>query len=370
VTVRFGFNFYFLGYNIPMIDPLEPGDDLKKQYLDKALHANDEAVSGSKFTDLINKDSSVYQNPNPVEPREKTVIPEKPKVDAEGFPIIEKVHTFKEDLAGIIKEDSLSLSRIAMMQSGQTNNSESVKKEKIEKTNSIYYVVGIALILVAIGLIGGALVNLGKQQEVVVIPTVEKEKYLIFAERNEELNLSNTTKSEVSATIKSIASKFREEDSVLEIEPILKDVGAESKVTTSTFFDKLGARIPDSLQRTIPSKFFLGLYSKKGRTDPFLLIYTSSYDIAFPALLEWEGYMQDDFDWMFDTRQVSVSGNAPAVFSFKDKIVSNKDVRSFEDEDGRTAFFYSFIDPQTILFAKTSDTMRKVIDRIREAKFQ
>jgi hypothetical protein len=353
-----------------MIDPLEPGDDLKKQYLDKALHANDEAISGSKFTDLLNKDSSVYQDPNAPVPVEKAPVPEKPKVDAEGFPIIERVHTYKEDLAGIIKDDNLSLSRIAMMQTAQKKESPEAKKEKIDNTNSIYYIVGIALILIAIGLIGGALLNFGKDKEVISTPVVEKEKYLIFSERNENLNLSNTNKSEINASLKSIAAKFREEDSVLEIKPALVDGDSVRRVSISTFFEKVGARMPADLTRTLSDKFFFGLYSKKGRTDPFLLMYTSSYDIAFPALLEWEGFMQDDFDWVFDTKPKSNTGTGISILTFKDRIVSNKDVRSFEDEDGRTAFFYSFVDPQTILFAKTSDTMRKVIDRIREAKFQ
>ncbi|MES2409700.1 MAG: hypothetical protein V4509_05385 [Patescibacteria group bacterium] len=354
-----------------MANPFQEGDEAKNKYMDKALHANDEATSGAKFSDLFDKNSNVYKDPNAELPREKTPIPEKPTIDAEGYPIIQNVHTYKEDLEGIINSDKLSLSRIAMMQEGANRRTEAPSKaEAEEKKSMIFYIISISLVLIGIGIIGGIyMLTLSKKaaetQQAAIIP---KEKYIIFAEQNKELDITKTSKTEVAQIIRDTASKFQEEDSVMEIIPVTTDGDTKMRADINELFSSVYQRAPDELLRTLYPKYFLGLYSKKGKTDPFLLMFTNSYDISYPALLNWEGFMKDDLTWMFDTN-VTIGTTTPQL-SFKDRVVANTDARSFEDSTGRVAFFYTFIDPNTILFARNTDTVRKVVDRLREAKFQ
>ncbi len=71
---------------------------------------------------------------------------------------------------------------------------------------------------------------------------------------------------------------------------------------------------------------------------------------------------------MFDTN-VKV-GTTTLQLSFKDRVIVNTDARTFEDPTGKVAFFYTFIDPNTIVFARNAETIKKVVDRLREAKFQ
>ncbi len=351
-----------------MSNPFESGDEAKNKYLDKALHANDEAVSGSKFTDLMNKDSSIYQGmPKPVE-EVKPEVPEIPTVDAEGYPIVSPIHTYKADLTGIISDDKLSMSRIAMMNSNQSKPTE---EKKTPKDNSkIYLMTGIILVVLGISVVAIMSV-LNKKAEVIEQSAQVKEKYLVFAEKKESYDVTKSTKSEIAGFIKDRSQRFREEDSILEIIPtkLNEADGLEYKTTLLEFLSKVNSRIPEELSRTLADKFVLGLYSKKGVTTPFLVMYTSSYDIAYPSLLNWEGLMQDDFNWFTNTANQK-TGTTIDKLSFKDRIVANKDIRSFEDSAGKVALFYTFIDEHTVLFAKSSDTMRKIIDRIREAKFQ
>jgi hypothetical protein len=348
-----------------MSDLFQSGDEAKNKYLDKALHANDEAVSGSKFTDLMNKDSSIYQGmPKVEEKKPEPEIPEKPTVDADGYPIISPVHTFRADLTGIISDDKLSMSRIAMMQTGNKPAPEIGKKPPMSLQNKIYLITGIILVVLSIGVLGGVFV-LNSPKSDTATPVVKvKEKYLIFAEKKETYNITKSTKSEMESFIKNSVSKFKEEDSVSEIIPAITDEGdgLEYRAPLQTVLNKTNSRIPDELSRTLYDKFFLGMYSKKGITNPFLIIYTNSYDIAYPSLLNWEGLMQDDFNWFF--------GTSKERLNFTDRIIANKDVRSLEDSSSKVLFFYTFIDDHTILFARTTDTVRKVMDRVREAKFQ
>lgn len=348
-----------------MSNPFESGDEAKNKYLDKALHANDEAVSGSKFTDLMNKDSSIYQGmPKVEEKKPEPEVQEEPTVDADGYPIISPVHTFKADLTGIISDDKLSMSRIAMMQTGNKTTPEIGKKPPMGLQNKIYLITGIVLVFLSIGVLGGILV-LNSPKEETSSPTVKiKEKYLIFAESKQTYNITKSTKTEIESFIKNSISKFKEEDSISEIIPAItnEDDGLEYRASLQTVLNKTNSRIPDELSRTLYDKFFLGIHSKKGITNPFLIIYTNSYDIAYPSLLNWEGLMQDDFNWFF--------GTSKEKLNFVDRIIANKDIRSLEDSTGKVLFFYTFIDEHTILFARTTDTVRKIMDRVREAKFQ
>ncbi len=352
-----------------MADPFETGDELKRQYMEKALHANEEAMGDSKMTDLLNKDSNVYKDPNAELPKEKPIVPEKPTIDAEGYPIIHNVHTYREDLAGIINSDKLSLSRIAMMQEDANRKTEEPSKEEaLKKKSMIFYIISISLVLIGIGIIGGIFVLTQNKKAAAVQAIVPKEKYILFAEQKKELNITKATKTEVSKDIKDFSIQFQEEDSMMEIVPSITTDSGLYKADLNTLFGTLYQRIPDELLRTLYPKYFLGLYSKKGKTDPFLLMFTNSYDISYPALLDWEGFMKDDLTWIFDTN-VKVDNVTPKL-GFKDRVVANTDARSFEDDGGRVAFFYTFIDPNTILFARNTDTVRKVVDRLREAKFQ
>lgn len=353
-----------------MDTPLENDDDIKQKYLEKALHANDDAAKGATMSDLIDKNSIIYKAQHPEAEEQVKPVPVKkevPQVDEDGYPNLSQIHTFKADLTDIVAKDQLSLSRIAMMQ-GKANIQIPENKEPHSLQNKIYITVAIMLLLLGIGIVGSIVVLYAPKTQVTT-PQTQKEKYIIFAEATQDINVSKATKTEIRAILDTEIKKFREEDSIMEIIPYYVDDLGKHKAPIGMFFDKLSARAPESLRRTLADKFFFGFYSKKGRTDPFIIMYTSSYDTAYPALLEWEGYMQDDFDSIFTTKTKSLDGSIVPL-SFKDRIILNKDARSFEDSEGRTAFFYTFLDPNTILFAKTSDTVLKVNDRLREAKFQ
>lgn len=349
------------------------GDELKKQYLEKALNANQEAASGAKFSDLFNKDSTIYAKPEETEEeklkreeeKKKAAPPPKLTTDAEGYPIIEPVRTYKEDLADIVNKDKISLERIAMMQSDANRNAPPPQKPEEKKGRRLLWAGGVLLALGLVIIVGLSIFG-GKKSTAPAEP--QKERYIIFAESTNDLNIANATKTEIEAAIKKLAGNFKEQDSVKEIVPAVNGPVAVERAALQDLWEKTSARIPDDLLRALYPRFFLGLYSKNGATSPFLLFYTSSYDIAYPALLRWEGFMQDDFNWLFETRP-QAGTSTPALF-FKDKVVSNLDARSFEDASGKSAFFYLFLDQNTILFARTADTVRMAQDRLRQAKFQ
>ncbi len=350
-----------------MADPFTSGDEARRKYLEQAAHANDAAASGSKFSDLYDKNSTIYKDPNADKPKPTPEpLPPKPTVDAEGYPIIEQVHTYREDLADIVSKDKLSLSRIAMMQ-GTANKGLAQDNTPPKKRANILLIISIALVVMGIG-IAGAVFMLAVERNTIEAPSqniLQNSRYIIFAESNEIINLPGSTKTEIGAEIAGFTENFREEQSVKEIIP-----KAESgeRAPLYDLFTTTNARMPEALPRAIADRFFLGLYSLRGVTYPFLLYYVDSYDIAYPSMLEWEGFMPDDMSFLFP--KPPRVGTTTQSFIFKDRVIANNDARSYEDSEGRSAFFYMFLDDNTILMARSADTVRMVEDRLRQAKFQ
>lgn len=351
-----------------MSDPFKDGDNLKEKYLEQALHANDEAVSGAKFTDLLNKDSAVYKDEEkPKEPKPEPKI-ELPKVDEEGYPIIEQVHTYKEDLAGVVNRDKLSLSRIAMME-GTANKGVPKTDAPAQKKSNLFLIISIALIIMSVGIIGGVLTLVANKNSAANQAPVQAapQKYIIFSESKGNLNIKST-RSEIAGQMDGLIGGFKEENSVMEAVVRVGNASTSDEASLEDLLSVTEARLPDSLRRTLVSKFFLGIHSIKGFSYPFLLIGADSYDIAYPGLLSWEGLMPSDLSWLFPLPQKI--GTSTPTLSFKDRIIANLNARSYEDEQGKTVFFYVFLDDHKILFARTADTLRMVQDRLRQAKFQ
>ncbi|MFA6050765.1 MAG: hypothetical protein WC761_06275 [Candidatus Paceibacterota bacterium] len=356
-----------------MPNPFKQGDEAKEKYLEQAMHANEEATSGAKMSDLFNKSSAVYkEDPASIPKRVPEPLPEKPTVDEEGYPIVEQVHTYKEDLAGIVKADKLSLSRIAIME-GTANKGLTKDPNYLppKKQVNVLLIVSITLIVMGIGIAGGVfmLAIQRNTNEQISQTQTTAEKYIIFSESNEAIQVKGATKTQVGAQIATLIQNFREEGGIMEVIPAdTVSTTTASRVPLSEVFSTTNSRMPDSLARTLEERFFLGLHSQKGITYPFLLFYAESYDIAYPAMLSWEGFMPDDMTWIFP--KPAAQGTSTPAFSFKDRVIGNSDARSYEDAQGRSAFFYMFLDDHTILMARTADTVRAVQDRIREAKFQ
>ncbi len=353
-----------------MPQSFEEGDEIKKQYMEKVLQANQADAQNAKLTDLFDKNSIIYKAQHPEEEVEeeikKDIPPPPPTTDNDGYPNLTQVHTFKADLQDIVSKDDLSLSRIAMMQ-GKANIPTPIKTER-SLQSKIYIGVSIFLLFIMIGIVGG-IIMLSNQKNVAPVPVAPKERYIIFAESKQEIDITKVTRTEFDVILTDEIKKLKEEDNIKQIIPVI--IGDEGKrtATLQEFLDKLGMHTPDQLARVVGQKFFFGLYSKKGRTDPFLIAFTSSYDIAYPNLLDWEGSMSEDFNPVFHTQTRKEDGSFVPL-AFKDRVIFNKDARSLETTEGLTSFFYTFLDDYTLLFSKTSDTMSKVITRLREAQFQ
>jgi len=101
-----------------------------------------------------------------------------------------------------------------------------------------------------------------------------------------------------------------------------------SLLPADEFIALLNTRVPSQLIRSLASEFTFGFHAI-GTTEPFLILKTRSFNIAFAGMLEWEKSMNEDLAPLFGP-VVSVppaTFQSPQAFSFTDKVIRNKDVR-------------------------------------------
>lgn len=113
--------------------------------------------------------------------------------------------------------------------------------------------------------------------------------------------------------------------------------------------------IPDELVRSFGGSDFFG-GSSMGN---FMIIETDSYEIAYPAMLEWEKTMKADLYQFF-----SVATTTPPV-AFRDVVVANRDIRKAVDIKAGTLFVYGFsYDKKFIILAQNENTYTYIYDML------
>ena len=137
-------------------------------------------------------------------------------------------------------------------------------------------------------------------------------------------------------------------------------------------FDRLHTRIPSSLLRSLDPDFFFGIHSFN-QNNPVLIFTTTDYQNAYAGILSWEKAMPNDIGGLFASPTVSpsTSGTSTATTTlpvFQDKVITNKDTRALVDSTGKTLFFYSFVDQNTLIFTTSASTFGEVISRLTKPK--
>ncbi len=123
------------------------------------------------------------------------------------------------------------------------------------------------------------------------------------------------------------------------------------------FFDFLGASLPFTLSRNLRDDWALGVMSKNGAFLPFLVFEVSDFGGAFAGMLDWEGSIESDLEFLslsLKTDMTSLLSSTtpllkPENFTWQDVIVKNKDTRGLVGEKGGSKIAYTFLDRNTVL---------------------
>jgi len=276
--------------------------------------------------------------------------------------IIPKVKTFKEDLANAVKKDNISLVKVALAENKKRERNTEIDAETSPLASKNIFLIGgsLALILIALGIFAFFFFGNKKPTD---SGTVTIKPDIIAVESKKGIDVDDFD----APKIFGIAENQQTAQIPLgTIERIYFETGtgtATSILTTEDLFTRLNTRIPSSLLRSFDPNFFFGIHSFN-QDNPVLILKTEDYQTAYAGMLSWEKAMYADIGGLFFVPSTTITNATATAPIFQDRVIENKDTRILVDSAGKTLFFYSFVDPNTIVFTNNADTFREVISRL------
>lgn len=273
---------------------------------------------------------------------------------------IQPVRTFSSDLADAVREHGGSVVKIAIAE----NEKKQKEYEEVSITshkNIVFSTLGIILLVGAI--IGGVWVYKVKTKPVEVAQTPVVQQSLIFSESNQIIDVVDASSMESASLLTSINTIVNAPN--IQSGTIKNIVVTQNgqRITASQFLDGIRAEhAPSDFLRTLSNEYMLGTYLYTDN-NLFLVLKGSAHDFLLSGMLEWEPFMLVDLAPLF---AIDITGENARLLDTKmsDVVLDNHDARAVLDTSGKPVFFYSFIDPNTILFAKNPKMITTLVSRM------
>jgi flagellar basal body-associated protein FliL len=273
------------------------------------------------------------------------------------------LRTYTTDMAEAIRQDEVSIIKIALAEKARKEREELEKKaEGSNLTKTVFLLGGLALLVIA-GLVIYFLFF--KKTETVPPPKENRIETFLSYDSSSKINVSEVE------SVNSLTSLINDEEVKLSgmIKSfffINKKEEKEEIISPSAFLSLSGMRTPDSLLRFLSNNYLFGEYSIES-TDkqniPFLILETSNYNQSYASMLEWEKTMLQDFFFLFEIKLPE--GKLPVSYrKWSDLVVKNKDTRVLYDEYGKSLLYYTFINKNSFVITTDLEALREIIDRI------
>lgn len=269
--------------------------------------------------------------------------------EASGIPTL---RTYAADMAEEIKKRGETLSTIVSAE--QLKNAETAQPEAgaAERKSRIMLMVGAALfVLAGIAVVAGIILVMTAPK-----PATYRETTLVPA--NETVVLAYDAAKPLADALAVERGNAQMNLGEVENIPVSKN-GAP--VSAQDILSDLGA--PDALARNA-IETMVGLHAFN-RTQPFILVRVSAYDLAFQAMLQWEPTMARDLGAFFAPSGPTAATAAPAPFTFTDRVSQNVDTRV---SDPSWPILYAFPQKDLLLITTNESTLKEVLTRLASGK--
>lgn len=279
---------------------------------------------------------------------------------------IERLRTYKSDVAETLKKKKQSLARLVIAEQKrreeaptQTLPVEEKKKFFTAKTFAIVF--GSLFLAAASGTIA-LLFLLDGRDEPTETPRIQTWSP-IFTEVKKFLPLEVLDENEIRNAVTTLKrATLIPLNGALHIvftKRIQTPEGLrETLVTTKELLSSLPNNPPDRLLRTLDDFFFFGFYSFR-TTEPLLILRNRFYDGAFLGMLEWEKFLATDLSPLF------LTDISQGITTFEDLVVRNIDTRVLKNAAGDVVLLYSFVDRETIVITTKTDTFGEIVTRLK-----
>ncbi len=293
---------------------------------------------------------------------------------------IRSVRTYQEDITDAIKNDNVSMIKIALAEKKRQDNQNSYNLQVKDKVDIKKYIfIGgfvIICIIVLLTLLFMSLKNNNSSEATVSNQPAQ----IIYTESSIVLSVNKKDADDLERLIKNERDVKLKLGEMKEIVLTLGSGTSTRKITAEEFFNISRSRVPDGLIRALEPSFTLGAYSFTPH-DLFAIFRVNSYDVAFAGMLQWEPSIEGDIGPIFISRRAAIlpaaeststaAKTTPSLFNkrvFVDKILDNKDTRVILNEDKTVAMLYTFFDKNTLIIASSDKALKEIAFRLTSGR--
>lgn len=343
--------------------------------------------------DPLNEDLSIDPTPQPQKQNPLVKETRDPGVTLPpNAQPLETLRTYHGDVAEAVKNQQASVFKIALAESKKRNRDGlATTVAETQKKNALYVFLSAVLILAGIS----AFVYLFYFAALrsVHVPPDPLKQYMLAADAEERLDITGKAPGAALSALKDSLAAKSANGRIEVVQPIEMIPNEDPKkdpvaalIDAKRFFGMVGGAVPAQLIRSLQNDFILGIRGVQGG-EPFMILKTTSFDIAFGGMLNWEDTMAEDLEAFLPFPPVAPSVAAPIatstatttatttpqqpapqeenlIFGFTDLIVANRDTRIQKNSDGSTKLIYTFNDKSTIVIATSIETLRELLPRV------
>lgn len=285
---------------------------------------------------------------------EPSVRPEPAPSASANNPAIRQLRTFKMDAEEAVRYNNVSAADIAI---AEHKKREATPIQYVEPSTSKIWMWVVVVCIVLSGAIGAGTFFYIKGNDAGITQSNEKFRLPSLIPYQALTPVSPVGNSAIEAIAAAGTQVQGQVGSVIYL-PILDTSTTTRQLSIRSVLNT--SRAPDRLIRSLSGDYMFGIHVFDGKA-PFIILKTNFFQNAFPGMLEWEKDMRNDLISLIRISRPNIVPVTTNTDVFRDRILSNIDVRELVDESGATIVMYAFTDKDTILITTTEKSMRELI---------
>lgn len=313
----------------------------------------------------------------PLPPQKPTSVP-----DAN----IKTLRTFEGDVAELLAKKKVNLASMVIAENNKTEGSEFIANTESATDTSFGTMTKIVLAIIIMLLLAGGIygayylyMKSPLAPSPITAPVAPLIQSIIPKDSQVVISIDNKMPVDIMAEISKEIYKDQPANTIKEIIFVASKTNSSStspssnknlqisRISIQQALNILGINPPGIFTRSLAQDWMFGIYSdQSSEKHIFMALTTDFFQNSFSGMIQWEDVMVDDLKFYLfpDGEQYfTVRGG------FEDRIIENKDVRTFITEENSILFMYSFIDNNRLIFARDGSVLKEVIRRLEKQGF-
>ena len=150
--------------------------------------------------------------------------------------------------------------------------------------------------------------------------------------------------------------------------PVITTETGSVPASTEEILKVLELRAEGSFTRSLDEHLMFGAVETL-RKEPYIILQSSNFDVAFAGMLKWERDMSSDLSPFFGSpvlRTLPPTGTAASTNPrFVDALTSEQTIRILYDEAGNERIVYAFVNKNLIIITTSTEALATLIERIK-----